>query len=782
MTSGELGHYALAWRRRVERREHLLATAIALITFSVALLLARPFHPWVIAPVAAVLAFIVTLAVRLPIVRPSAIDSAELAHHLNRANPEFEESCALWLRPVESLSVIERMQRARLDRELARLSLGEESPASPPADTLRPANIWLSIGALLAALATAGTISYPFLPALAGLTSATANLPPAANGTPTSPVGAVPKLGTAELIVRPPAYTQHPERSEASLNAEIEEGSRVTWRVALQGEVHDVSLRFGEGGRDVLPMQVTSDGHFEATRSFKDSALYALTATLPDGTQWAPAEIYALKVIKDQPPTLRFVEPATSRTEIPNATPLDARRVQVRVVGLDDYGLAEAHLVATVAKGTGEAVKFREQVIEFDPPANAPAGSASTRDFTRTLDLTALGLEPGDELYFHVVARDDREPTPNRAHSETRFIVLKGADGKASTPGRGVSGVNLVPPYFRSQRQLIIDTEKLIAEQPTLSDREFRERSNELGVDQQLLRLRYGQFLGEELEEGAGGPHAEARPGELGPTDASGVPLELMHQHDRGAEGADATAAREASAPAKPATGVPATTDEILSPYVDQHDSQDQATFFDRPTKSSLRAALGSMWEAEGMLRTMRPAEALPAENRALEILKALQQSARAYVQRVGFEAAPLKIDERRLKGDLAAVTRLERALDTPVRADATDDAVREALRVIPWGQSTGSLSTAELEVLRGTESRLTDAATRDLAGALAGLQALRRLTAGSTRTTHELPALERALLKLLPVGRALPSRRDDSSPALSDAYFRFLENEGSKP
>ena len=61
------------------------------------------------------------------------------------------------------------------------------------------------------------------------------------------------------------------------------------------------------------------------------------------------------------------------------------------------------------------------------------------------------------------------------------------------------------------------------------------------------------------------------------------------------------------------------------------------------------------MWEAEGMLRTMRPAEALPSENRALEILKALQQSARAYVQRVGFEAAPLKVDERRLKGDLDA-------------------------------------------------------------------------------------------------------------------------------
>lgn len=782
MTSGELGHYALAWRRRLQRRENLLAAAIALIVFAVALLFARPFQPWVVAPLAAVTAFIVTLAIRLAIVRPSTIDSAQLAHHLDRCHPEFEESCALWLRPVESLSVVERMQRARLDRELARLSLGEESPAAPPADTLRTASTWLAGGALLAVLVAAWSILYPFAPNATGLSSAPSTTSPSANAIPTSPTGAVPKLGPVELIIRPPAYTQHSERTETSLNAEIEEGSKVIWRIALQGDVRDVSLRFGDGGRDVLPMQATNDAHFEGTRSIKDSELYALTATLADGTPWVPAEIYALKVIKDQPPTLRFVEPALSRTEIPTSAPRDARRVQVRVVGLDDYGLAEAHLVATVAKGTGEAVKFREQVIEFDPPGNATSGPAPTRDFTRTLDLTALGLDPGDELYFHVVARDDREPAPNRARSETRFIVLKGPDGKGSTPGRGVSGVNLVPPYFRSQRQLIIDTEKLIAEQSILSDREFRERSNELGVDQQLLRLRYGQFLGEELEEGAGGPRAEARPGESGPTDASGVPLELMHQHDRGAEGADATAAREAAAPTKPATGVPPTPDEILSPYVDQHDSQDQATFFDRPTKSSLRAALGAMWEAEGMLRTMRPAEALPAENRALEILKALQQSARAYVQRVGFEAAPLKVDERRLKGDLAAVTRLERALDHPVRADVTDDAVREALRVVSWGQTTGGLSTTEMEMIRRTESRLTEAATRDPAGALAGLQALRRLTAGSTETARELPALERALWKLLPAARALPSRRDDSSPALSDAYFRILENERSKP
>ena len=781
MTSGELAHHALTWRRSLQRRETILAAGVSLIVVSIALILARQSHPWVVASLAAVVAFIATLAIRLAIVRPSTIDAAQLARHLNRANPELEESSALWLRPIESLSVVERLQRARLDKELARLSLGEESPAAPPADTLRVATAWLSAGALLAALAAAWVLFHALPPTASESSSAASLAANSANATPQSPAGAPPKLERAELIIRPPVYTQHPERTETSLNAEVEEGSVLTWRLAVQGDVRDVSLRFGDGGRDVLPMQAIGNGRFEATRAIADSELYALTATLRDGNPWTPLEIYALKTIKDQPPTLRFVEPALSRTEIPNSATGDARRVQVRVLGVDDYGLAEAHLVATVAKGSGEAVKFREQIIEFDPPSNAGLRPAPTREFSQSLDLTSLGLEPGDELYFYVTARDNRQPTPNRARSETRFIVLKGPHGKASSPGRGVSGVNLVPPYFRSQRQLIIDTEKLVADRSTLSDTAFRERSNELGIDQQLLRLRYGQFLGEELEEGFG-PRANTEPGGAGPTDASGVPLELMHQHDRGAEGANANAARETAAPAKPATGIPPAPDEIISPFVDQHDSQDQATFFDRPTKSSLRAALGAMWEAEGMLRTTRPAEALPAENRALEILKALQQSARAYVQRVGFEAAPLKIDERRLKGDLAAVARLERALDTPVRADVTDDVVRDALRIVSWGRTKGELSAMEIETLRRAEPRLMDAATRDPAGALAGLQALRRLTAGITDASNELPPLERALWKLLPAARALPTRMNESSPALSDTYFQLLEGEGSKP
>lgn len=784
MITRELEHHAVTWRRQLLMRETMFAFGVALIVFSLSVVVTPHPARFLVAGFAAAVVLFVTLVARLRIHRPAGIDASQLARHLDRLHPELEESSSLWLREPELLSAVEKLQLMRLDRAFTQLPQADRSPAAPPSGALRDAFRWVAAGSVIAILSLTWSFSRT-MPSNVSTGSAGEPGTPPPSGAAIAPKAAVePKIGSVGLVVTPPAYTRQPERHETTLNANLEEGSTVAWQLDIQGEVAEVSLRFGDGGRDVLPMRALGQGRFGATRVITESTLYSVFATLPDGSRWAPTDIFALKVIKDRPPTLRFIEPPLTRTEIlsPEAgNPKKLPAVTVRVAGADDYGLAEAHLVATVAKGSGEAVKFREQVIEFDPLPNAPGEPATEREFTRTLDLAALGLEPGDELYFHVAARDDRRPTPNRARSETRFIVLKRPDGKANAAGFGVTGINLVPPYFRSQRQLIIDTEKLIADRPSLNEAEFRERSNELGIDQQLLRLRYGQFLGEELEEGAV-PRAGAEPGAPMETNAAGIPLELTHQHDRAPAGADAAASREADVAPKAAAGVPLTPSQIIEPFVDQHDSQDQATYFDTTTKGSLRTVLAAMWEAEGFLRTSRPAEALPAENRALTILKALQQSARAYVQRVGFEAAPLKIKERRLQGDLTAVTRLESALESPPNPEAADEDVRTALRVISWGRTSGALPASEIETLRRVESRLGDAAIRDPTDALAGLQALRRLGAANADLSVELPALERALWKLLPPARALPSRADELSPELSRAYFQSLKSEEAKP
>jgi hypothetical protein len=495
--------------------------------------------------------------------------------------------------------------------------------------------------------------------------------------------------------------------------------------------VQQARVIFGGGSAVTLHRDKAA---LRGTQLVAETTLYQLEATVADGAVWNPPEIYSLKVSKDRAPSLKVAHPVAARTEV---APAPEVRVGVEVIANDDYGIVDAHLVATVAKGTGEAVKFREQKIPFE--AESPAADGSRR-FVKTLDLLALGLEPGDELYFHVEAADNRQPSSNRARSETRFIVLKGAEQTVSTPGAGVAGVNLVPEYFRSQRQIIIDTEKLIADRPTLAPAEFQQRANNLGIDQQLLRQRYGQFLGEEAE--SDGDEEAHFPGD---------------GHDHG-------------------EGVPQTQEEIVEQFGHTHDSQDEATLFDREKKGTMRQALAAMWQAERFLRMAQPEEALAPENRALEILKELQQADREYVQRVGFEATPLDVAGRRLRGDVADVP--ERAtLKVPVPSRSEEfEAVRAVLRLAPWRAIERALTALELEALERAEPALVRAATDEPEKFLAGLEELRRLRSGGATTGASESKLEAALLRMLPPAKPVPVRNEETSPMLAAPYFERIK------
>ena len=85
----------------------------------------------------------------------------------------------------------------------------------------------------------------------------------------------------------------------------------------------------------------------------------------------------------------------------------------------DDFAVSQTFLVATVARGSGENVKFRE--------VRLPLGQANFKDakLTKTLDLNELQFAPGDELYYYWAAFDNRQPEPNFTKSDTYFLVYK---------------------------------------------------------------------------------------------------------------------------------------------------------------------------------------------------------------------------------------------------------------------------------------------------------------------------------------------------------------------
>jgi hypothetical protein len=207
-----------------------------------------------------------------------------------------------------------------------------------------------------------------------------------------------------------------------------------------------------------------------------------------------------------------------------------------------------------------------------------------------------------------------------------------------------------LPAYFRSQRQVIVDTEALVAARARLPAARFASRSDEIGVDQRLLRLRYGQFLGEEAEDAgdaAGDEHADEELPRM-ESDASNT---------------------------------------VLERFGHTHDIPEAATLLDRETRELLRSALGEMWQAELHLRQGQPARALPYEYRALDRIKQVQQASRIYLARVGLELPP--IDEgRRLAGDASGL----RSRGDALAASTTDD----ALPAEWWQRLSEASSTAD--------------------------------------------------------------------------------------
>ena len=790
MNGQQLESLARVWRKSARLRAALFAVGIA--GFALVPVAAHPAFFWVVLPLAVCCAPLFSYR-RFAAIR--GLNTARVAQHLDRTHPELEESSRLWLRPPETLTLLERLQLHRLDQAAAGLADRATLVSSfghPPPGRLWPAICFALAGAFSAAAVTLFIAHEYHAPSESRIYPDPASRAASATPAPAAPIW--PKIIGGRLTITPPAYTGHPPRQATGFSAEIEENAAVTWTLALDRPVREAHLVFGPSPADVLPLQPTADHALQATRPVAETSLYTLAATLPDGAVWTPPEIYSLKIIKDQPPTVRILQPVEARTVIvpspvgpsndslpPASSAPHPASCFVEVQAGDDYGLADAHLVATVAKGSGEAVKFREQTIPFDgDDEEAPApGAATARRFTKTLDLAALGLAPGDELYFYVEARDNRQPTPNRTRSETRFLVLQGVDKPASAPGRGVAGVNLVPQYFRSERQLIIDTEKLLADRPTLPDAEFRSRANDLGADQALLRLRYGQFLGEDQENDPVSDHAEVNLNPLqarapqnrpGPRAAASIAQRFQQEHV--AQDTEGGSDETRDAALRPAPATPLAADQVRQPYVDSHDSQDKATFFDHEAKGTMRDALSAMWAAEGSLRVAQPQDALAPEHRALDILKDLQQSARAYVQHVGFDAPPLKIDARRLQGDAASVPARLAAPNEASPPDAARAIIRAALAALPLA------GPAPTEALRRVEPILTAAATRRPDDFLPGLQSLRRLLAAAPAApaAAAAAALERALLRLLPPAHPLPARVPASAPSLAAPYFQALQ------
>ena len=538
------------------------------------------------------LATLALLSGALVIARWRRRDARWLVRALDAARPDLDDSADLLL-PDAAPSALQRLQRQRLlDRLQAR-----------PADLRAP---W-----------PAGALACSF--ALAAGCALAAGFWPAPSAAPEQVARtAVVDTGPLRLIdttveITPPPYTGLPPTTSATLSLRAPQDSRLRWRLRFSSPPREAALLLLDGRRVTL----TQEGDlWLAELGLDRSVLYRIEA---DGV--APGDAPArLDAIADQPPQIRVLAPEHGLSQ---AAP-GQKRWSVAFEASDDHALAGfASLRITHTQGSGENIGVSERTLRL-----RGEGEPARRRYAHALDLAGLGYAPGDDLIVQLAVRDTRTPVPQETRSASLILRWSNA-GDAGSGDLEAAVQRVLPAYFRSQRQIILDAEALLREKPALEAGAFARRADALGVDQRILRLRYGQFLGEE---------SEGAPGGL----ATG-PSEDGDDHDDAGGHDDHDHAREAH-PESFGQDM-----DLIASFGHSHDIPEAATLLDARTREVLRKALGQMWQSELGLRQAQPQAALPHAYRALDLIKEVQQADRIYLPRLGTDLPP--IDEARRLG-----------------------------------------------------------------------------------------------------------------------------------
>lgn len=668
-------------------------------------------------------------------------DPTFLIRYLNRRYPELEESADLLAQEETELTLIQRIQQARTSKRFDVLYPEVELP-----NTIRTTS------------GIAGAVVFIALMLMAFAPGADQRISPEIKNeiNQINRFSEVVKLERIDVTITPPAYTALGSRKSESLQLLVPEGSEVVWTARFN---KPVDCRIILSGRDSIEM-VMREGAYIVNRKLSETGFYQLAWR--EKSTWVISDFYKIDVQKDQPPRIE-VKSLDQFTKLPYSGNL---KVELKSVLQDDYGLTQAGIIATVSKGSGESVKFREEKLTFTTPQQISGKRVAA---SVMLDLTTLGMEPGDELYFYVEASDNKTPQPNLNRTETYFIAIQDTTRYEMVEDEGL-GVDLMPEYFRSQRQIIIDTEKLLREKKKISTQQFKFTSNELGYDQKVLRLRYGQFMGEEFEDQIGG--VVASPEEHENETAEETVQRLSHQHD--------TENEHNLVEQKKATtdnhNHEEDADDPLATFAHQHDDGETATFFIESMRTKLKAALTVMWDAELYLRLYEPEKSLPYQYTALKLLKEISNDSRIYVHRTGFDPPPLK-EEKRLSGDLSEVksntglSKSQRTIQYP--------AIREAQQLIEVQlQQLKPLTQKDKTVLVQAGNELAGVAIEEPGKYLQGLTVLKQVTEqplSARELTASLLVLRKIFWQVVPAQPSTPTRQNQAVHPLDREFLKSI-------
>ena len=602
--------------------------------------------------------------------RSRRFDRRWLIGELDARVPRFEDSAALLFRDPATLAGLATLQRDRLEGRIHEVAAVDLRP-----DWSRRA-ILIAWGA--AVVLIPAILAWPKSDGAGTRTAAPARSAAGA---------AAPVLTGARLRITPPAYTGLPVREQTALDARVPERSRIDWMLDFAPHPSMAGLEFPEN----TPISLIRDGQrWTGARIVDRSMLYRITA--PGLIQ---QRLSRLDAIADAEPVVRLVEPESQLVQL---TPGQTTWTPVFEAS-DDYGVIEtAILRITVTKGDGENITFKQRSMPL-----RGHGTAKQLRFSTTLDLAREGMAAGSDLIVQLIVTDNR--APERHTVEGPSVILRWPANLTMAEGLDGMAMRIMPAYFASQRQIIINAEALIARRRALTGDPFMDASNVIGEEQAALRLRYGQFMGEEAEGGGSGggiilPTADAPAAPALPTADAPAPRTRPEEHHDDHEGED-----HADEPAADGMGKDV---DVLHQFGHAHDDRDVSTLFQPQTRSALARALEAMWASERELRQGRPEAALPHANTALELLKEAQRATRIFLPRVGADIPPVDFS-RRLTGKREDIVAEDPK--TPERAPA-DAVAADAWRALDErpGSTPAPLALGALDRwVRANGGRLTD-------------------------------------------------------------------------
>ena len=616
--------------------------------------------------------------------RPSyrLVNVKAMAEHFNRRFPELEESLALVLKKdLTSLAKLQRNSVAKkfLSIEDARLE-SQLKLSFQIKDALLVNVLVITIASSLFLLNSSHKLEVS--------QSDDANLI-------TSQENESPSVQLDSILVQPPKYTGRSSFETKDLNLKVLQGSTINWKFRVSEAEPD--YYWIDSDDNALAMDASKPLERNFSKKFYQTGFYKI-GYKKNNTVVAFSEVYTIEVTPDRAPKVKVLSPIKTLVEFAKT---EVTHFTLSALVIDDYGIEQVDILASVAKGSGEAVKFRDKTFQFTQTETAKNGKIYSRDWT----LPELDMEPGDEVYFHIKVKDNKKPQGQWTKS-TSIIVRWLDDEIIETAAQGIQ-IRFIPEYFRSQRQIIIETEQLIADRRDLTIESFEEKSRDLGHSQSDLKEKYGQYLGDEFGEGEGAMHGladgyhggeDVAQGEASAGMQEDQDKEHSHEHGRADHSSNDHGHDDHAEDTQSNTSDLSGASELIAEFAHNHGQTEVGPLSKRDPKSWMKQAVHEMWQAELHLMLGEPEKALPFEYKAYDYLKLARQAERIYVKRLGFEPPPVK-EDRRLSGELDDILSYSLELEKNHNPQAQNKVIEQAYLLL--NQQGRNQSFGETEIVK---------------------------------------------------------------------------------